>query len=241
MFWSPPQARRASRLNRFGELTHLTWHPNSHIVCNSFYLALLATQLDGAPPRTHPHWNHVALPASVIVHCAAALVSYARAWAAAGDASLAQGARALLLDAQRELARAGEAVAPHAAQLDALVAGLAPLVRLQLRKLAVVPLPDLKPLLFLTGSGGFSVSRDHDPDVARRTERALRKKLKDERRGAVRELKRDRAYLNSLKAQELEEETAERKGSLKKIMGFLQDQQAEANLEAKLKQRSIKM
>ncbi len=49
------------------------------------------------------------------------------------------------------------------------------------------------------------------------------------------------AYLNALKADELKEETAERKTSLKKIMHFLQDQAAEGNLETKLKKNSMKM
>ena len=105
---------------------------------------------------------------------------------------------------------------------------------LALRPARVAAVRDAEPKLLLTAGLGYRVG-DADPDTERRENRKLQRQIKQERRGAIRELKRDREYLNELKAQEFAEETAERAVAWRGINAFLMAGQAEHNKEQKSK------
>jgi nucleolar protein 14 len=106
---------------------------------------------------------------------------------------------------------------------------------LQLRPVVVKPIKDLAPRLFLTEGLGYVGDKDIDPDTERREAKMLQRKIKSEKRGAMRELKRDREYINNLKREEFSQETSERVESMKAISAFLQQGQAEKNKEKRSK------
>lgn len=71
----------------------------------------------------------------------------------------------------------------------------------------------------------FVKGRDYDPDRIRAENRKMKKLLRKEARGAVRELRKDNYFLQEVKEKEkqrLEEERAEKYGKAK---AFLQEQE----------------
>jgi nucleolar protein 14 len=66
---------------------------------------------------------------------------------------------------------------------------------------------------------------DYDPDRERVGEKRLRKRIKDEKKGAIRELRKDNEFLLGVKEskrREQQEERAEKRG---KALAFLQEQE----------------
>jgi nucleolar protein 14 len=90
--------------------------------------------------------------------------------------------------------------------------------------------------VFLTSDYGYNGR--HDPDEERRQGKLLARKLKQEKRGAMRELRRDREFLNTMKREEFVEETAERQQSMKAIRSFLVQGQTEHKRELKDKAKA---
>lgn len=71
----------------------------------------------------------------------------------------------------------------------------------------------------------FAPGRDYDPDKYRSDLKKLKRKLKQEAKGAVRELRKDSYFMSSVKAKEKaahEQERAEKHG---KAWAFLQEQE----------------
>ncbi|XP_076917680.1 uncharacterized protein LOC143577842 [Bidens hawaiensis] len=92
---------------------------------------------------------------------------------------------------------------------------------LQMRKQKPVPIKLLNPKF----EENFVSNRDYDPDRQRAEDRKLRKLVKRESKGAVRELRKDNEFLANAKARDkarLEEEKAEKSG---RAMAFLQEQE----------------
>lgn len=80
-------------------------------------------------------------------------------------------------------------------------------------------------LLFFSLNNSFVKGRDYDPDRERAERKKLKKRLKQEAKGAARELRKDNAFLFDLKEKDrsiLEEERAEKYG---KARAFLQEQE----------------
>ncbi|XP_010681128.2 uncharacterized protein LOC104896124 [Beta vulgaris subsp. vulgaris] len=92
---------------------------------------------------------------------------------------------------------------------------------LQMRKRKPVPIKLLNPQF----EENFVKGRDYDPDRIRAENRKMKKLLRKEARGAVRELRKDNYFLQEVKEKEkqrLEEERAEKYGKAK---AFLQEQE----------------
>lgn len=184
------------------------------------FLVSAAQVCRGSAPSLHSHWTVVpsSLPPSVrstpLSDCVLRSCLSMMRWLQRCP-SFASSLRPLL-----------SVLTPLFPSLKPQIASLPPLAPLQLRARAPVALPDLKPSMFLTEDFAYH-GGDHDPDRERRENKRLQKKLKQEKRGAMRELKRDREFINNLKMTEFQEETAERNQSLKGIMSFLQGQQKE--------------
>ena len=71
----------------------------------------------------------------------------------------------------------------------------------------------------------FAKGRDYDPDKYRSDMKKLKKKLNEERKGVVRELRKDSYFMSDVKAKEKavqEQERAEKHG---KNLAFLQEQE----------------
>lgn len=67
--------------------------------------------------------------------------------------------------------------------------------------------------------------RDYDPDRERAELRKLKKRLKEERKGAVRELRKDNQFLYEVKARDKAMLEAEKAESNAKVREFLQEQE----------------
>ncbi|XP_010932890.2 uncharacterized protein [Elaeis guineensis] len=92
---------------------------------------------------------------------------------------------------------------------------------LQMRKQKPVPIKLLNPKF----EENFVKGRDYDPDRERAERKKMKKRLKSEKKGAVRELRKDNHFIFELKERDRmleEEERAERYG---KAMAFLQEQE----------------
>jgi hypothetical protein len=188
----------------------------------------LSRVVAGQSPALHPHWPSLKLS------------DEERTWLSAASVRLASACGALVGQGSDAVIRLLEAVLRDgngsAAQLEALAALAGPLPPLRLREQRVKELETAAPKLFLTGDFGYNGR--HDPDAERRQAKLLLRKVKQEKRGAMRELRRDREFINSLKQEEFKEETSERNASLKTIKSFLQAGQAEMKQEEKQKKRA---
>lgn len=71
----------------------------------------------------------------------------------------------------------------------------------------------------------FVKGRDYDPDRERAEMRKLKKRLKEERKGAVRELRKDNHFLYEVKAMDKAQMEAERAENFGKVTQFLQEQE----------------
>ncbi|XP_038973090.1 nucleolar protein 14 isoform X2 [Phoenix dactylifera] len=92
---------------------------------------------------------------------------------------------------------------------------------LQMRKQKRVPIKLLNPKF----EENFVKGRDYDPDRERAERKKMKKRLKSEKKGAIRELRKDNHFIFELKERDRmleEEERAERYG---KAMAFLQEQE----------------
>ncbi|KAG1327764.1 nucleolar protein 14 [Cocos nucifera] len=92
---------------------------------------------------------------------------------------------------------------------------------LQMRKQKPVPIKLLNPKF----EENFVKGRDYDPDRERAERKKMKKRLKSEKKGAIRELRKDNHFIFELKEKDRmleEEERAERYG---KAMAFLQEQE----------------
>jgi nucleolar protein 14 len=79
--------------------------------------------------------------------------------------------------------------------------------------------------------------RNYDPDKERANVAKLKRQLKKEQRGARRELKKDAHFIETEKYNKTLENIQEREANRKKILGMLQQQQAEFNQLEKLKKK----
>ncbi|XP_048318626.2 uncharacterized protein LOC107429082 isoform X1 [Ziziphus jujuba] len=92
---------------------------------------------------------------------------------------------------------------------------------LQMRKQKPVPIKMLTPKF----EENFVKGRDYDPDRERAEMRKLKKRLKEERKGAVRELRKDNHFLYEVKAMDKAQMEAERAENFGKVTQFLQEQE----------------
>lgn len=67
--------------------------------------------------------------------------------------------------------------------------------------------------------------RDYDPDRERVEMRKLKKQVKDAAKGAIRELRKDNAYLYEVKQREKAQAEEERAEKFGKDLAFLQEQE----------------
>ena len=73
----------------------------------------------------------------------------------------------------------------------------------------------------------FVKGKDYDPDRQRAEERRLKKMLRKEERGAIRELRKDASFMANVKDQEKSKLHARLENSAKRAMSFLEQQQAD--------------
>lgn len=73
----------------------------------------------------------------------------------------------------------------------------------------------------------FVKGKDYDPDRQRAEERRLKKTLRKEERGAIRELRKDASFMANVKDQEKSKLHARLENSAKRAMSFLEQQQAD--------------
>jgi nucleolar protein 14 len=92
---------------------------------------------------------------------------------------------------------------------------------LQLQKRKSIPIPTYAPK-FQTG---YSVDKRYDPDTDRRETSKLKAEYKKEFKGAVRELRKDAAFLGRKKIQEIRDNDAKYKKKMDKIVGILAEQE----------------
>ena len=67
--------------------------------------------------------------------------------------------------------------------------------------------------------------RDYDPDRERAERKKVKKLLRQESKGAIRELRKDNYFLHEVKAKEKAEVEEERKEKSNKVKAFLEEQQ----------------
>ncbi|PON97246.1 Nucleolar protein [Trema orientale] len=92
---------------------------------------------------------------------------------------------------------------------------------LQMRKQKPVPIKMLTPKF----EESFVKGRDYDPDRERAERRKLKKLLKEESKGAIRELRKDNYFLHEVKAREKALAEEERTEKYHKVKAFLEEQQ----------------
>ncbi|KAK9825822.1 hypothetical protein WJX74_010755 [Apatococcus lobatus] len=73
----------------------------------------------------------------------------------------------------------------------------------------------------------FARNKDYDPDRERAQQKRLQKEVNREKRGAMRELRRDAAFLGEERDKERQAHKAERKGVVRRNNAFLQQQEAD--------------
>lgn len=71
----------------------------------------------------------------------------------------------------------------------------------------------------------FVKGRDYDPDRERAEMKKMKKRLKSEKKGAMRELRKDNHYLFQVKQKDRMREEEERTEKYGKAMAFLQEQE----------------
>ena len=74
---------------------------------------------------------------------------------------------------------------------------------------------------------GYQKGRDYDPNRERAEARKLKKQLKQESRGAMRELRKDNRFMADARAKEQAEAADERGARQKDILSFLEKQEAD--------------
>ncbi|DBA90017.1 TPA: hypothetical protein ACH3X2_004286 [Trebouxia sp. C0005] len=73
----------------------------------------------------------------------------------------------------------------------------------------------------------YVAGKDYDPDRERAEQKRLKRQLNKERRGAMRELRKDAVFLSDEKDKEKAQAKAERAGAFQKNMSFLQQQESD--------------
>eukprot|EP01006_Ploeotia_vitrea_P040611 TRINITY_DN66440_c10_g2_i2.p2 TRINITY_DN66440_c10_g2~~TRINITY_DN66440_c10_g2_i2.p2 ORF type:complete len:187 (+),score=114.24 TRINITY_DN66440_c10_g2_i2:1176-1736(+) len=99
------------------------------------------------------------------------------------------------------------------------------------------PLKQLKPLV----AEGFRPDKDLDPDKARAEMKKLAKRVKREKKGALRELRRDTAFVSQQKDIQRQRATAERRAKQKQIQSILQVEARDSNIWNRMKKKLRKM
>ena len=74
----------------------------------------------------------------------------------------------------------------------------------------------------------FAPGRDADPDRERAAQRALKRSISRERRGAMRELRKDAAFVAAAREGDARREAAERKAARRAGLAFMEQQAADA-------------
>jgi nucleolar protein 14 len=74
---------------------------------------------------------------------------------------------------------------------------------------------------------GYAAGKDYDPDRTRAEQRRLQRELRREERGAMRELRKDGAFMAGVRDRDREAAGNERDKSAKRAMSFLQQQESD--------------
>ncbi|KNC49966.1 nucleolar complex protein 14 [Thecamonas trahens ATCC 50062] len=86
----------------------------------------------------------------------------------------------------------------------------------------------------------YMPTKDYDPDKVRSELRKMKRKIKDERKGAMRELRKDNAYLAAEASRKRARDDAEYQTKIKGIYASLESEQAEANKLARMQETERK-
>lgn len=86
----------------------------------------------------------------------------------------------------------------------------------------------------------YSLDRKYDVDRDRAEANKLRKEYKDEMKGAIKELRKDAAFIARAKLQKTKQESKDYKRKMDKIVGQLADQQADYHQYQKAMGKKIK-
>jgi nucleolar protein 14 len=81
---------------------------------------------------------------------------------------------------------------------------------------------------------GYNPSKGVDPDKERAQIKKLTQKMKREKRGAMRELRRDGAFLARQRDEAFERDEQERKAKVQRVMSILQVEQRDSNIMARM-------
>ena len=87
-----------------------------------------------------------------------------------------------------------------------------------------IPIPSYIPKF---GSSSSSYLRAQDPDHERTDASRLKKQYKEERKGAIRELRKDARFLASVQQQQQQEKDRAYNDNMKKVFGSLETERAE--------------
>lgn len=82
---------------------------------------------------------------------------------------------------------------------------------------------------------GYMPGVDYDVDVERKENKRLKKEYEREKKGAVRELKKDNAFLAAVRAKDEAKKREEREKNYKRIYTFLSQQQGDLNAPTRFK------
>jgi nucleolar protein 14 len=134
------------------------------------------------------------------------------------------------------LAQAAAADTPYAAQVEEVHKALAESVaggmksrRALVQRLPAAQVRSFNPLF----EENYRPGKDYDPSVERAEVKKLGRKLKSEKRGALKELRRDAKFIASTKQRVQEWMDQRRSDSHKKVMTDLYDQQRDSNVWAR--------
>lgn len=120
----------------------------------------------------------------------------------------------------------GEALAIAEEKADASVASRKPLMW---RKKDTLVVKSLAPKLI----EGYVVRKDEGADRQQARTKQLQRQVKREKKGAMRELRRDAAFLDAEKVREQREKEEERRKTRKSNLAWLEEQQATINQQVK--------
>ena len=110
---------------------------------------------------------------------------------------------------------------------------------LRLQRVAPVPIKQLNPVFDMDFQPGSSAA-SRDPDRERAEAQKLRRQLKKEHKGAVRELRKDASLLASARAEERQEKTDYLEARGKRAVSLMEEQEANWKSQKKEKRKVLK-
>ncbi len=90
------------------------------------------------------------------------------------------------------------------------------------------------------GGCSFKVGRDNDPDRERAEKKKFERMYKNELKGAMRELRKDTAFLQTEREKKKRLDTLERQEKTKRVMNILSTQEGDVKKMERMKNASVR-